>query len=99
MEIVQIICIEEPVIARLTEIKRDFPQLNKAILSSVVDINTDLLAFLNSEFDFFIEFNHHTAVPIENLYESKETLGLDRLARSEEHTSELQSRQYLVCRL
>src|SRR3712207_9593903 len=24
---------------------------------------------------------------------------LDRLARSEEHTSELQSRQYLVCRL
>ena len=80
MEIVQIICIEEPVIARLTEIKRDFPQLNKAILSSVVDINTDLLAFLNSEFDFFIEFNHHTAVPIENLYESKETLGLDRLA-------------------
>src|SRR3712207_8596270 len=26
-------------------------------------------------------------------------LGLARLARSEEHTSELQSRQYLVCRL
>src|SRR3712207_7189726 len=25
--------------------------------------------------------------------------GLERLARSEEHTSELQSRQYLVCRL
>jgi type III pantothenate kinase len=80
MEIVQIICLEEPIIARLTEIKGDFPQLNKAILSSVVDVNTDLLKFLNSEFDFFIEFNHQTAVPIENLYESKETLGLDRLA-------------------
>src|SRR3712207_7560216 len=26
-------------------------------------------------------------------------VGDDRLARSEEHTSELQSRQYLVCRL
>src|SRR3712207_8595911 len=26
-------------------------------------------------------------------------LGRDRLERSEEHTSELQSRQYLVCRL
>src|SRR3712207_7490694 len=26
-------------------------------------------------------------------------LGLQRLGRSEEHTSELQSRQYLVCRL
>src|SRR3712207_7098867 len=26
-------------------------------------------------------------------------LGLSRLLRSEEHTSELQSRQYLVCRL
>lgn len=80
MEIVQIICLEEPIIARLTEIKGDFPQLNKAILSSVVDVNTDLLKFLNNEFDFFIEFNHQTAVPIENLYESKETLGLDRLA-------------------
>src|SRR3712207_8122689 len=28
-----------------------------------------------------------------------EVLGLDRPGRSEEHTSELQSRQYLVCRL
>src|SRR3712207_7511954 len=27
------------------------------------------------------------------------TVLVDRLARSEEHTSELQSRQYLVCRL
>src|SRR3712207_8749775 len=30
---------------------------------------------------------------------SREALGLRGLTRSEEHTSELQSRQYLVCRL
>lgn len=80
MEIIYIISIEEPDIARLTEIKRKFPQLNKAILSSVVDVNANLLKFLYNEFDFFIEFNHQTTIPIENLYESKETLGLDRLA-------------------
>src|SRR3712207_7405473 len=31
--------------------------------------------------------------------EADEVVGLVDLARSEEHTSELQSRQYLVCRL
>src|SRR3712207_7562956 len=31
--------------------------------------------------------------------ERREERGIHRVARSEEHTSELQSRQYLVCRL
>src|SRR3712207_7805829 len=33
------------------------------------------------------------------LYVLRGLLSVDRLRRSEEHTSELQSRQYLVCRL
>src|SRR3712207_7847969 len=35
----------------------------------------------------------------QHLVEHAVLLGLDHHARSEEHTSELQSRQYLVCRL
>ena len=79
-EIVQTICMEELTIARLGDLKRIYPGLNKAILSSVADINTELLKELKKKYNFFIQFDHQTAVPIENLYESKETLGLDRLA-------------------
>lgn len=79
-EIVQTFCVEELIIKRLSDLKRIYPGLNKAILSSVANINTELLKELKEKYDFFIQFNHQTAVPIENLYESKETLGLDRLA-------------------
>jgi len=39
-----------------------------------------LIGFLTQEFEFFIELDHHTDLPIENVYESPETLGKDRLA-------------------
>src|ERR1035437_6629644 len=52
---------------------------------------------------------HHMAVPVPTWYEtttaspphhcSTWTAGVRAVQRSEEHTSELQSRQYLVCRL
>ena len=79
-EIVQVICMEELNIARLRDLRSLYPNLTKAILSSVVDVETKLLNSLKKEFDFFIDFDHQTAIPIGNLYESKETLGLDRLA-------------------
>ena len=71
---------EELSITRLRDLKNIYPDLNKAILSSVANVETELLKVLKKEYDFFIEFDHQTAVPIENLYESKDTLGLDRLA-------------------
>src|SRR3712207_7118041 len=37
--------------------------------------------------------------PIQEFYAGASKQGLKRCIRSEEHTSELQSRQYLVCRL
>src|SRR3712207_7543269 len=37
--------------------------------------------------------------PIEEVLQSLDSLPSDKQNRSEEHTSELQSRQYLVCRL
>ena len=66
--------------AELENLKRTYPDLNQAILSSVAGIDQSLLEELRQEFTFFLEFNHQTPVPIENLYESKSTLGLDRLA-------------------
>ncbi len=79
-EIVQTICMDTLSAHRLDDIKRIYPELNRAILSSVADVDQELLNTLKKKFEYFIEFNHQTAVPIENLYESKETLGLDRLA-------------------
>src|SRR3712207_8900225 len=39
------------------------------------------------------------ALRLEVMHDGLEQQRLDRIHRSEEHTSELQSRQYLVCRL
>ena len=79
-EIVHTICLEEFDCARLQGLMSIYPGINKAILSSVADIDKELLTLLKKNYDFFIEFDHQTAVPIENLYKSKLTLGLDRLA-------------------
>jgi type III pantothenate kinase len=79
-EIVQIVCMEVPNIVRLGDLKRVYPTLNRAILSTVAGIDAELVKWLKKEYDLFIEFDHQTAVPIGNLYESKVTLGLDRVA-------------------
>jgi len=79
-EIMQVICMEELTIDRLCDLIRPYPRIDKAILSSVANADPAMLQWLKKEFNIFIEFDHQTAVPIGNLYESKETLGLDRLA-------------------
>ncbi len=79
-EIVQMICMETLTVARIDDLKKSYPGLKDAILSSVADVEPGLSEALTKEFDYFIEFNHQTAVPIENLYKSSETLGIDRLA-------------------
>ena len=58
----------------------EHPTLNKAILAATKPYSLELKHILAKKFDFFIEFDHRTLIPIENLYESKETLGKDRLA-------------------
>ena len=61
-------------------LKEKYPQLNKAISSTVRDYPAGFQHFISKSFDQYIEFNHHTAVPITNRYKTPETLGLDRLA-------------------
>jgi type III pantothenate kinase len=55
------------------------PSVKNVILSSVVEHNKNISDYLKSEFNC-IELTHETKIPIENLYQSPETLGKDRLA-------------------
>ncbi len=53
--------------------------IDSAIYSSVGEINEQILSSINN-LNFYILFDHTTPIPIENLYQSKHTLGTDRLA-------------------
>lgn len=55
------------------------PSVKNIILSSVVAHNKNISEYLRSGFNF-IELTHETKIPIENLYQSPQTLGNDRLA-------------------
>ncbi|RXQ89888.1 type III pantothenate kinase [Ancylomarina salipaludis] len=57
-----------------------YPDLDAAIVSSVQGRPDAFLKSLESEVDNLIFFDQNTLTPLENLYESKETLGYDRLA-------------------
>jgi len=61
-------------------LKKEHPSLRQAILSSVKDVPEDFKKKLENAFDPFIELTKDTPLPIENCYQSKETLGKDRLA-------------------
>jgi len=61
-------------------LRDEHPQMTQAILSSVKPVDDEILQFLSGNFDLFIELDHQTELPIENLYETPETLGKDRLA-------------------
>jgi type III pantothenate kinase len=58
----------------------EHPQLKKVILSTVKPSDEELKNFLAENFDEFLELDHRTKLPIENLYETPETLGKDRIA-------------------
>lgn len=61
-------------------LKDEHVQLDRAILSSVKPYDEKLKHFLENNFSFFLELGNTTDLPIENLYETPETLGKDRLA-------------------
>ncbi len=76
----QIIIIDEN---NNNEFKQEISKLsdiNACLLSTVVEINDDLLDFIKQKCNFFIELTHNTLIPITNKYLSPETLGKDRLA-------------------
>ena len=74
--------VDELLPEHIDALKNEYQLLNKAILSSVRKYPDSLKETLQKSFDTFIELNHKTPLPIENLYLSKETLGYDRIASS-----------------
>jgi len=72
--------LNELTIANVEMLLDEHPGLNKAILSATKPYLPELKKILTEKFDLFIELDHRTLIPVENLYETKETLGNDRLA-------------------
>jgi type III pantothenate kinase len=72
--------VEHLTVNHVRMLKDEHPQLTQAILSSTKPVDDELIQFLSGQFDFFTELTHETDIPIENLYETPETLGKDRLA-------------------
>lgn len=60
--------------------REKYHNLDAAIVSSVQGRPVDFLDKLKSKFEKLIFFDQSTPTPLNNLYESKETLGYDRLA-------------------
>ena len=72
--------VDEFLPAHVEVLKNEHPSLDRVILSSVKKYPAELKTKLQDEFDHFIELDASTPLPIENLYESRETLGKDRIA-------------------
>jgi len=63
----------------LAELFKQFP-LKQGILSSVIDVQDDLLTCLQERLEEFIFLNENTLLPVKVGYETPHTLGRDRLA-------------------
>jgi type III pantothenate kinase len=66
--------------AHVDDLLKEYPSIDKVILSAVKDYSPELKSMLQKRFHSFIELDATTPLPIENLYQTKETLGKDRLA-------------------
>jgi type III pantothenate kinase len=58
----------------------EYPNIDRAIISSVKENQEALLLTLKKSITFVVELDHNTLLPIENCYETPETLGKDRIA-------------------
>ncbi|MEE4197415.1 MAG: type III pantothenate kinase [Bacteroidales bacterium] len=64
----------------IQEITKRYPGIRNVILSTVRNPDPALVDLLKSQFENFIELTEETPIPIKNLYQTKNTLGKDRLA-------------------
>jgi type III pantothenate kinase len=55
------------VIQIIEDLRRKYPEMKSAILSSVIKIDIHLMAYLKSNFKF-VFFNHEIAIPLVNKY-------------------------------
>ncbi|HER08134.1 MAG TPA: type III pantothenate kinase [Bacteroides sp.] len=57
-----------------------YPSLKGVIVSSVVNHSREIIDYLVNLFTTCIELNHTTPIPLENRYQTPDTLGYDRIA-------------------
>ncbi len=79
-EVLITVPVDELLPSHIEVLKNEHPSLNKVILSSVKEYSPQLKETLQNNFDTFIELNYTTPIPVDNKYNSKETLGKDRIA-------------------
>lgn len=79
----------------LEGLKSRFPNLEKALFSTVVELDKELTDYLFTEFQT-LELNEHTPIPIKNLYKTPHTLGKDRLAVAVGASQLFQNKNILV---
>jgi type III pantothenate kinase len=79
-KILDIITKETFSISDITNILSTYPKINFSVLSTVKNIDSTIISYLKSRLSFFIYLDESTKIPIENLYQTKSTLGKDRLA-------------------
>ncbi|MDX8338243.1 type III pantothenate kinase [Draconibacterium sp. IB214405] len=79
-EVLDTFSVDEFLPSIIKELKKEYTGLDKAILSSVTNYSAELKNALSNEFKTFVELGPATALPIENCYHTKDTLGKDRIA-------------------
>lgn len=58
----------------------EYPNIDRAIVSSVKESNESFLSALKRLVPFVVDLDYNTPLPIENCYDTPETLGKDRIA-------------------
>jgi type III pantothenate kinase len=57
-----------------------YSAIKGAIISSVVNYSREIIDYLNNLYQNCIELDHSTPIPLENKYDTPDTLGYDRIA-------------------
>jgi type III pantothenate kinase len=79
-KIIDIITKETLSISDIKDVLFAYPNIKYAILSTVKKIDLTIISYLKSNTSYFIDLDENSKIPIENLYQTKSTLGKDRLA-------------------
>ncbi len=79
-EVLTTVPVDEFKSSHIDILQNQYPELQKAILSSVKKYSEELKETLQNKFMNFIELDEKTPLPIENCYQTKNTLGKDRIA-------------------
>ncbi|HYQ58080.1 MAG TPA: type III pantothenate kinase [Draconibacterium sp.] len=79
-EVIDTVSVDEFLPSMIHTLKKRYKELNKAIISSVIDYSSELKTALTDSFNTFITMDANTPLPVENCYQTKETLGKDRIA-------------------